>query len=102
MSRISAPARKAMACPSAVAMSGLVVSRDLDRFSAADGRVHRAHDFFAGRIAEGVDDAAMAVPPFLREGDLAVLDVEVRAVADQLANALRRFTDDEIDDFAIA
>ena len=47
---------------------------------------HGPHHFFSGGIPQGVHDAAMAVAPFLREGDFAVVRVEIGPVGDQFAN----------------
>ena len=47
-------------------------------------------------------DAAMAVPPFQREHDLAVVHVEMRPVFAQFADAIGRFAYDHIDDLRIA
>ena len=63
---------------------------------------HRPHHFVAGRVAQRVDDAAMAVAAFAAQEQLAVLDVELRAPVDQLLDLLRRFADDHLDDLAVA
>ena len=63
---------------------------------------HRPHHFVAGRVAERVDDAAMAVAALAAQQQVAVLDVELRAPGDQLLDVLGRFADDHLDDFAVA
>ena len=64
---------------------------------------HRPHDFLAGGVAQGVDDAVMAVAAFAAEQQIAVfLVIEHRAPFDQLADVTRRFADHHLDDFAIA
>ncbi len=63
---------------------------------------HRPHDFVAGRVAECVDDAAMAVPALAAEQQIAVLQVELRAPGDQIVDVVGRFADDHLDDFLIA
>ncbi len=148
MSRTSAPARKAKACPSAVAISGFVVSRysrpappvarivclaqtnvlpwlgfqtrpaarsfvrqqvdgegrfpNEDVGPRADEVGHRPHHFLPGRIAQGMHDPPMAVPPFEREGDLAVVRVEMGSVSDQFADALGRLVDNHVDNRLVA
>ena len=68
----------------------------------ADKLGHRPHHFLAGGVAQRMDDPAMAVPAFQRQSDLAVVRVEVRPIADQLADAVRRLADDHVDDPPVA
>ena len=49
---------------------------------------HAAHDFMAGGITQGVDNARMAMPPLGGEGDLAIGVVELHPHADQVADLL--------------
>ena len=60
------------------------------------------HHLEAGGVAQGVDDAAMAVAALARQGELAVLLVELRAPANQVVDLLRRLADDHLDDVAVA
>ena len=57
------------------------------RRSAAGGPLDDGpHDFLAGGVAQGMDDAVMAVAPFAAQRQCASLLVEVRAPADQLVD----------------
>ena len=60
------------------------------------------HHFLAGGVAQGMGHAAMAVPPFLRQRQLAVFDVEVGPPLDQLLNPLGSFADDHFHDLLVA
>ena len=60
------------------------------------------HHLLAGGVAQGVDDAVVAVAPFAAQGQLAGLFVEAGSPLDQLADARGRLADDHLDDFAIA
>ena len=60
------------------------------------------HDLVAGRVAQGVDDAGVAVAPFAAERDAAGLLVEVRAPLDQLLDPLGGLADDHLDDLGVA
>ena len=60
------------------------------------------HHFMAGRVAQGMNDAAMAMATFARQGELAVLLVEIRPKADQIVDLLGRLADDLFDNFRIA
>ncbi len=71
---------------------------DEDVGPRADEIGHGPHHFLPGRIAQGMHDPAMAVPPFQREGDLAVVRVEMGPVSDQFADALGRLVNDHVDD----
>ena len=79
-----------------VEREGVVPEGDVRRLPGAgdDG----PHDLVAGGVAEGMDDAAMAVAAFARQGELAVFLVELRAPADQVVDLLRRLADDHLDD----
>ena len=79
---------------------GVVPDRDVGRLAGAvdDG----PHDLEAGGVAEGVDDAAMAVAALARQGQLAVFLVEVRAAADQVVDLLGRLAHHHLDDVAVA
>ena len=59
------------------------------------------HDFVTRGIAQGMYDAAMAVSPFAREGNLAVLFIEMRAPANQVRDLLRCFAHDQLDNFPV-
>ena len=60
------------------------------------------HHLAAGGVAQGVDDAGVLCPPSRRQGELAVVLVEVRAPRDQLGDPPRRLADDQLDDLAVA
>ncbi len=60
------------------------------------------HDLEAGGVAQGVDDAAMAVAAFARQGEVAVFLVEMGAPADQVVDLVRRLADHHFDDVAMA
>ena len=75
---------------------------DLYRFFPPHALHQGAHDLFARGVPQRVHNAAMAMPSLLGERDLAVFQVEVRAVGDQLANVLGRLADNHIDDFRVA
>ena len=68
----------------------------------ADEVGHGPHHFLPGRIAQSVHDPPMAVPPFEREGDLAVVRVEMGPVSDQFADAIGRLVDNHVDDRLVA
>ena len=55
--------------------------------SCAGALDHGPHDFLAGGVAQGVDDAVVAVAPFAPQGQRARLLIEVRAPVDQLAGS---------------
>ena len=61
-----------------------------------------AHDLVAGGVAQGVDDAAVAVAALAGQGQLAVFLVELRAPVDQVVDLVGRFADHHLDDGAIA
>ena len=63
---------------------------------------HGAHHFAAGRVAQGVDDPGVRVPPLAGQRDLAVDLVEVRPPLDQLGDPPRRLADDHRDDLGVA
>ena len=60
------------------------------------------HHFLAGGIAEGMDDAIVAMAPFAAEREAAGFEIEIRAPFDQFANSLGCFAHDHIDDLSIA
>src|ERR1041384_6454828 len=60
------------------------------------------HHLETGCVAEGVDDAAMAVPPFARQGELALLDVEVGAEFDEIVDLIRRLAHHQLYDVTMA
>ena len=89
--------------PSCVSRSSVKVSSQSVTFGVcvrlrADG----PHDLEAGRVAQGMHDAAMAVAAFARQGDLAFFLVEMRAPADQVIDLIGGFADDHLDDVGIA
>ncbi len=61
-----------------------------------------AHDLEAGGVAECMDDAAMAVAPFARQGEMALFLVEMRAPVDQGRDLPRRLAHHHFDDVAMA
>ena len=61
-----------------------------------------AHHLEAGGVPQGVNDAAMAVPAFARQGEMAFLLVELGAEADQVADLLRGLAHHHLDDVAMA
>ena len=79
---------------------GVVPERDVRR--GAGRGDDRPHDLEAGRVAEGVNDAAVAVPAFAGESELPVLLVELRAPGDEFLDLVRRFADDQFDHLAVA
>jgi len=65
----------------------------------------RPDDVVSWRLPEvrtSMGHAAVAVPPFLGQGEFAVLGVEHCPPIDQLLNSRRRLPDDHFDDFGIA
>ena len=79
---------------------GVVPERDVRR---CPGRGDdRPHHLEAGRVAERVNDAPVAVPAFAGERELAIFLVELRAPRDELLDLRGRLADDEFDDLAIA
>ena len=83
-----------------VEREGVVPERDVGRLPGAGD--DRSHDLVAGGVAEGMDDAAMAVAAFARQGELAVLLVEVGAPVDQVVDLVGRLAHHHFDDVAIA
>ena len=63
---------------------------------------HGPHDFLAGGVAEGVDDAVVAMAAFAAQGEAAGFEVEMRAPFDQFADPLGRLANDHLDHLAIA
>ena len=63
---------------------------------------HRPHHFLAGCVAQGMNDAMMAVSPFAAQRERAGFEIEMRAPADQLMDAVGRFADHHFDDRRIA
>ena len=61
-----------------------------------------AHHLLAGGVAQGVDDAVVAVAPFAPQRQAARFLVEVRAPGDQLVDLRRRLADHHLDDVRIA
>ena len=60
------------------------------------------HHFLAGGVAQGVDDAVVAVAAFAAQGQAACLLVEVRSPADQFVDPRRRFAHHHLHDGRIA
>ena len=63
-----------------------------------DSLDHGPHHFLAGGVAQGMDDAVVAVPPFAAQRQLPASSSKCAPQCDQLANPLRRFADDHLDD----
>ena len=79
---------------------GLILQGDIRRrFGLGD---ERSHHFVAGGVAQGVNDTAMAMAAFARQGKFAVFEVEYRPEADQIVDLVGRFADDHFDSVAIA
>ena len=60
------------------------------------------HHFETGRVPQGVDDAAVAVPAFARQRETAVLDVELRPPGDELLDFGGSGMDHTFHDLAVA
>ena len=78
---------------------GLVPESDVRDLAGAvdDG----PHHFMTGGVAQGMDDAAVAVTALARQRDLAALLVEVGAPMDQVGDLLRGLAHDQFDDVAV-
>src|SRR5262249_37763398 len=79
---------------------GVVAEGDVGRLPGPgdDG----PHDLVAGGVAQGVDDAAVAVAALARPGELAILPVAGPAPADHVADLSGGLADDHLDDGAVA
>ena len=63
---------------------------------------HRPHHLAAGRVAERVHDAVVAVSPFTAEFERAIRRVEPCAPVDQFADPARRLADHGVDHVLVA
>ncbi len=58
----------------------------------------RPHHLVAGRIAERMNDAPMAVAALARQRELAPFQIELDAETDQVVDLLRRLANNHLDD----
>ena len=75
---------------------------DLDVIEPGEAFGHGPHDLLAGGVAQGVDDAVVAVAALAAQGQAASDRVEVRAPADQFLDPLRGLADHPLHDLGIA